>query len=221
MARHAGRGRACHKNDTPGSPNFHDRPISTVGVTSLSINHPSPLAGIASRTRHGPRDRARWLPAVALLAPSVVFLLAFTYWPILRVIVNPRGRTFCRSPCDRPRQLPAAFRRLALCPRRVDGTMSLTQPGQSCPIRTRLDPGRDRKAAIPSTASQSRDAARRCSSPARRGSAAVDLKPHLIARVGANRLSTWAALRKAGAGSMATTSCPSSFKASGSPTGSR
>jgi sn-glycerol 3-phosphate transport system permease protein len=57
-------------------------------VTSLLIDHPSPLAGVASATRPRPRHRARWLPAVALLAPSVVFLLAFTYWPIVWVIAE-------------------------------------------------------------------------------------------------------------------------------------
>ena len=54
-------------------------------MTSLLIDHPPSLAVIAAATRPRPRGRARWLPAVALLAPSLVFLLAFTYWPILRV----------------------------------------------------------------------------------------------------------------------------------------
>jgi sn-glycerol 3-phosphate transport system permease protein len=57
-------------------------------VTSLSIDHPSPRAGIAAPVRPGLRHRTRWLPAVALLAPSAVFLLAFTYWPILWVIAQ-------------------------------------------------------------------------------------------------------------------------------------
>jgi sn-glycerol 3-phosphate transport system permease protein len=30
--------------------------------------------------------RSRWLPATALLAPAFVFLIAFTYWPVLRVL---------------------------------------------------------------------------------------------------------------------------------------
>jgi sn-glycerol 3-phosphate transport system permease protein len=57
-------------------------------VTSLLIDHPSSLVRIASATRPGPRGRAHWLPVAALLAPSLVFLLAFTYWPILRVTVE-------------------------------------------------------------------------------------------------------------------------------------
>ncbi|MGC2412229.1 MAG: sugar ABC transporter permease [Stellaceae bacterium] len=57
-------------------------------MTSLLIDHPSSRARIASATRPGPRRRARSLPAVALLAPSVVFLLAFTYRPILWVIAE-------------------------------------------------------------------------------------------------------------------------------------
>ena len=30
-------------------------------------------------------SRSQWLPVVALLAPAVAFLAAFTYWPVLRV----------------------------------------------------------------------------------------------------------------------------------------
>lgn len=31
-------------------------------------------------------SRSRWLPLVGLLGPAVVFLAAFTYWPVLRVL---------------------------------------------------------------------------------------------------------------------------------------
>src|SRR5271155_721879 len=31
-------------------------------------------------------SRSRWLPVVGLLAPAFVFLAAFTYWPVLRVL---------------------------------------------------------------------------------------------------------------------------------------
>ena len=36
----------------------------------------------------GRRIRAKWLPAAALLAPSLVFLIGFTYWPIARVLAE-------------------------------------------------------------------------------------------------------------------------------------
>jgi len=32
------------------------------------------------------RSRTRWAPVVALLAPAFLFLAAFTYWPVLRVL---------------------------------------------------------------------------------------------------------------------------------------
>lgn len=31
-------------------------------------------------------SRSQWLPVVALLAPAIIFLAAFTYWPVLRVL---------------------------------------------------------------------------------------------------------------------------------------
>jgi sn-glycerol 3-phosphate transport system permease protein len=53
---------------------------------SLAVDKPNPLAGIAATTgsRHPPSGR--WLPALILLAPSLIMLAAFTYWPVLRVI---------------------------------------------------------------------------------------------------------------------------------------
>ena len=39
-----------------------------------------------SVARAGRRRRDRLLPAALLLAPSLFFLLLFTYWPVLRVL---------------------------------------------------------------------------------------------------------------------------------------
>ena len=55
-------------------------------MTQLSIESPSPLAGLAPASRR--RARARLLPAFALLAPSLLFLIAFTYWPVARVLAE-------------------------------------------------------------------------------------------------------------------------------------
>jgi sn-glycerol 3-phosphate transport system permease protein len=57
-------------------------------VTSLLIEESSPPAAAASMILPGRRIRAKWLPAAALLAPSLVFLIAFTYWPIARVLAE-------------------------------------------------------------------------------------------------------------------------------------
>jgi len=50
----------------------------------------SPFAGTQtapiSFTRRAAAARFRTWPAAALLAPSVIFLFAFTYWPVLRVL---------------------------------------------------------------------------------------------------------------------------------------
>jgi sn-glycerol 3-phosphate transport system permease protein len=43
------------------------------------------VSAVAPAAGHG---RARWLPVAVLLAPSLVFLIAFTYWPLLRVIAE-------------------------------------------------------------------------------------------------------------------------------------
>jgi sn-glycerol 3-phosphate transport system permease protein len=53
----------------------------------LFVDDTSQLTEISSAVR-GRRLRASWLPAAALLAPSLVFLIAFTYWPIVRVLVD-------------------------------------------------------------------------------------------------------------------------------------
>jgi sn-glycerol 3-phosphate transport system permease protein len=55
-------------------------------VTQLSIDNHSPLARIDTAERKP--GRAHWLPAAALLAPSLVFLIAFTYWPVARVLAE-------------------------------------------------------------------------------------------------------------------------------------
>lgn len=55
-------------------------------MTQLSIDDRSPLARIAAADRKP--ARAAWLPAAALLAPSLVFLIAFTYWPVARVLAD-------------------------------------------------------------------------------------------------------------------------------------
>lgn len=49
-----------------------------------------PLAGTPSAAvlfvSRASAGRARWFPAAALLAPSAVFLITFTYWPVARVL---------------------------------------------------------------------------------------------------------------------------------------
>ena len=58
-------------------------------MAQLSIDDRSPLDSSAAPTIvPGRRARARWLPAAALLAPSLLFLIAFTYWPIARVVTE-------------------------------------------------------------------------------------------------------------------------------------
>jgi hypothetical protein len=47
-------------------------------VTSLFVDDRPPIAELFSAAQTRRRARARWLPAVALLAPSLVFLVAFT-----------------------------------------------------------------------------------------------------------------------------------------------
>jgi sn-glycerol 3-phosphate transport system permease protein len=76
----------CHKTDTPRSSKLHTAPISVPGVSVL-IDETTPLPAAAPAVRPR-RFRARWLPAAALLAPSLVFLLAFTYWPVARVLAE-------------------------------------------------------------------------------------------------------------------------------------
>jgi sn-glycerol 3-phosphate transport system permease protein len=55
-------------------------------VTSVFVDDSARLTTLSSMASAGQRARARWLPAAALLAPSLVFLIAFTYWPIARVL---------------------------------------------------------------------------------------------------------------------------------------
>jgi sn-glycerol 3-phosphate transport system permease protein len=57
-------------------------------VTSLSVENSTARIAIASATARGRVRRRGWLPAVILLAPSLVFLVAFTYWPIARVLAE-------------------------------------------------------------------------------------------------------------------------------------
>jgi sn-glycerol 3-phosphate transport system permease protein len=62
------------------------RPISSAGVRALTyIESPPLLAGTGVPASTARRSRARWLPALILLAPSLTFLFAFTYWPVVRV----------------------------------------------------------------------------------------------------------------------------------------
>jgi sn-glycerol 3-phosphate transport system permease protein len=51
-------------------------------TTSLLTDEP----GVLARGAVQPRRRHRWLPAAALLGPSLAFLLLFTYWPVVRVV---------------------------------------------------------------------------------------------------------------------------------------
>jgi sn-glycerol 3-phosphate transport system permease protein len=55
-------------------------------VTSLLIETRSRPSKITAKAGSVQPARGRWLPAIVLLAPSLVFLTAFTYWPIARVI---------------------------------------------------------------------------------------------------------------------------------------
>jgi sn-glycerol 3-phosphate transport system permease protein len=55
-------------------------------ISSLAVDEPTPLAGISSAAGWRHQPSARWLPVVVLLAPSLIFLAAFTYLPVLRVI---------------------------------------------------------------------------------------------------------------------------------------
>src|SRR5271165_5571570 len=45
-----------------------------------------PLANPGLELRRLVPGRPRWVPVVALLAPAFLFLTAFTYWPVLRVL---------------------------------------------------------------------------------------------------------------------------------------
>jgi sn-glycerol 3-phosphate transport system permease protein len=63
----------------------HPPPLSGRRVTILPYADRLPAAPVARRTA---RHRPRWLPAAALLAPSLLFLAAFTYWPVLRVLAQ-------------------------------------------------------------------------------------------------------------------------------------
>jgi len=54
----------------------------------MSIEERALGAGAASLTAARPRRSPRWLPVVALLAPSLFFLALFTYAPVLRVIAE-------------------------------------------------------------------------------------------------------------------------------------
>jgi sn-glycerol 3-phosphate transport system permease protein len=44
------------------------------------------LADPGLKLRHLALSRSRWVPVVALLTPAFLFLAAFTYWPVLRVL---------------------------------------------------------------------------------------------------------------------------------------
>jgi sn-glycerol 3-phosphate transport system permease protein len=55
-------------------------------MNSLSLDDGVLQAGSASPAV--PRRRSRWLPVAALLAPSLFFLVLFTYWPVARVVAE-------------------------------------------------------------------------------------------------------------------------------------
>ena len=55
---------------------------------SLLVDHASSFSVATATARPSQPARRRWLPAAALLAPSLVFLIAFTYWPVLRVLAD-------------------------------------------------------------------------------------------------------------------------------------
>jgi sn-glycerol 3-phosphate transport system permease protein len=55
---------------------------------SLAVDQPTPLAGAADASLSWRYRSKRWLPAAVLLAPSLIFLAAFTYWPVIRVVAD-------------------------------------------------------------------------------------------------------------------------------------
>jgi sn-glycerol 3-phosphate transport system permease protein len=55
---------------------------------SLAVDEPTPLAGTVDASLSWRYRSRRWLPASVLLAPSLIFLAAFTYWPVLRVVAE-------------------------------------------------------------------------------------------------------------------------------------
>ena len=55
-------------------------------TSSYATEQGPPLTTPGLRLRHLPLSRSRWAQAGALLAPAIVFLAAFTYWPIVRVL---------------------------------------------------------------------------------------------------------------------------------------
>jgi sn-glycerol 3-phosphate transport system permease protein len=57
-------------------------------VTLLIADENPPLIDVGAVVPAAGHAQVRWLPVGALLAPSLVFLAAFTYWPLLRVIAE-------------------------------------------------------------------------------------------------------------------------------------
>jgi sn-glycerol 3-phosphate transport system permease protein len=57
-----------------------------VRASLCAAEYGPPLVNSGLTQRRLVRSRSRWLAAVALLAPAFVFLAAFTYWPVLRVL---------------------------------------------------------------------------------------------------------------------------------------
>ncbi len=63
-------------------------PALSRSLPQLLIEDRLPLASFVRAARSRRRRRRGWLPALALLAPSLVFLIAFTYWPVARVVAE-------------------------------------------------------------------------------------------------------------------------------------
>jgi sn-glycerol 3-phosphate transport system permease protein len=55
-------------------------------MTLCAAEPEPPLASFSSVLRRLASRRSPWLPVIGLLGPAIVFLAAFTYWPVLRVL---------------------------------------------------------------------------------------------------------------------------------------
>lgn len=55
-------------------------------MTLCASEPEAPLADFGFVLRRLASSRSRWLPVIGLLGPAIIFLAAFTYWPVLRVL---------------------------------------------------------------------------------------------------------------------------------------
>ena len=55
-------------------------------MTLCAAEQEAPVASFSFVLRRLASRRSPWLPVIGLLGPAIVFLAAFTYWPVLRVL---------------------------------------------------------------------------------------------------------------------------------------